>query len=65
MIPSSVASTEPPLIVTLTLEVSAIATVAVVAPLPLVTSSEPQGQATTIASALPQAGPAIESIKQT
>ena len=65
MIPSSIASSEPPLTVTPTLEVLATATAAVVAPLPLVTSSEPQGQATTIASALPQTDPAIESTEQT
>ena len=46
-IPSSVASSEPPLTVTPTLEVSAIA--AVEATLPIVTPSEPQGQATTLA----------------
>ena len=65
MIPSSVASSEPPLTVTPTLEVSETATAVVVALLPLVTSSEPQGQATTIASALPHANPAIESTEQT
>ena len=48
MIPSSIASSEPPLIVTPTLEVSA--TTAVEATLPTVTPSEPQGQATTLAS---------------
>ena len=45
---SSVASSEPPLKVTPILEVSAIA--AVEATLPTVTPSEPQGQATTLAS---------------
>ena len=40
-IPSSVASSEPPLTVTPTPEVSATAPVVVVAPLPLVTPSEP------------------------
>ena len=59
-IPSSVALSEPPLTVTPTPEVSAIATAAVVAPLPPVTPSEPQGQATTIDSALPWAALAIE-----
>ena len=47
-IPSSIASSEPPLIVTATLEVLATATVE--ATLPIVTPSEPQGQATTLAS---------------
>ena len=61
MIPSSVASSKPPLTVTPTLEVSATMTMVVVAPLPPVTSFEPQGQATTTDSALPQAALAIES----
>ena len=43
MIPSSVASSEPPLTVTPTLEVFATAIAAVVASLPKVTSSKPQG----------------------
>ena len=52
-IPSSIASSEPPLTVTTTLEVSAKSAATVVAPLPTRTPSEPQGQATTTASALP------------
>ena len=58
---SFVASSKPPLTVTPTPEVSAIAPAAVMAPLPPVTPSEPQGHATTIDSALPQAALAIES----
>ena len=52
MIPSSIASSKPPLTVTPTFEVSTTvtATAAVVAPLPIVTPSEPQGQATTSTS---------------
>ena len=42
MIPSSVASSEPPQTVTSTLEASATATTAVVAPLPTVTPLESQ-----------------------
>ena len=49
-IPSSVASSEPPLIVTPTLEALAIETTTVVAPLPTETPSKPQGQATALAS---------------
>ena len=52
-IPSSVASSEPPLIVTPTLEALAIETTTVVAPLPTETPSKPQGQATTTASESP------------
>ena len=48
MIPSSIASSEPPLTVTSILEVSAI--VVVEATLPTVPPSEPQGQTTTLAS---------------
>ena len=47
---SSVASSEPPHIVTPTLEASATEIEIVVAPLPTETASEPQGQATASAS---------------
>ena len=62
-IPSSIALSEPPLTITPTLEV--LATAAVVAPLPIVTPSEPQGQATTTTLALPHVDLDIESTKQT
>ena len=55
MIPSSVASSEPPQIVTPTLEASVIATAADVAPLPTVTPVELQATSVTdqIQTALP------------
>ena len=49
-LPSSVALSETPRIVTPTLEASAIETETVVSPLPTETASEPQGQATASAS---------------
>ena len=49
-LPSSIASSEPPRIVTPTLEASATETKIVVAPLPTEIASEPQGQATALAS---------------
>jgi hypothetical protein len=49
-LPSSVASLEPPPIVTPTLEASATETEAAVAPLPIETPLEPQGLATVLAS---------------
>ena len=59
MIPSSIASSEPPLTVTATLEVLATATVE--ATLPTVTPSEPQGQATTLASSSQLADPVTKT----
>ena len=63
MIPSSVASSEPPLTVTPTLEVLAIAVVE--ATLPIVTPSEPQGQVTTSSSTSQLANLVIETVEQT
>ena len=73
-IPSSVALSEPPPIVTPTLEASTTATEAVVAPLPIeiVTvvapteiASEPPGQATVLAFESQPTNPPTESIEQT
>ena len=65
MNPSSVASSEPPLTVTPTLDISATVKLAVVAPLFIVTPSEPQGQATTLASTSQLADPVTETAEQT
>ena len=62
-IPSSIALSEPPLTITPTLEV--LATAAVVAPLPIVTPSEPQGQATTLASTSQLADLVTKTAEQT
>ena len=62
-ISSSVASSEPPLIVAPTLEASATETATVMAPTE--TTSEPQGQATTTASESQPTDPATESTEWT
>jgi hypothetical protein len=65
MLSSSVASLEPPPIVTTTLEASATKTTMVVAPLPIEIASEPQGQASALASTSQLADPAAETAEQT
>ena len=62
---SSVASSEPPQIVTPTLEASATETKIVVAPLPTEIASEPQGQATASSSTSQLADLVTETIEQT
>ena len=64
-IPPSIASFEPPLIVTPTLEASVIETPTVVAPLPIETPLEPQGQAIVSTSTSQVANPVIETVEQT
>ena len=61
MIPSSVASSEPPQIVTPTLESSMIATTANVAPLPTVTPLE--SQATPVTEQTRIASPSLPAIE--
>ena len=57
MIPSSIASSKPPQTVTPTLEVSATATAAVVAPLPTVTP--PESQAAPVTEQTPTSSPSL------